>query len=216
MRTVFGVSASPFVRKVRVVLAEKKLDYELEAVFPGTQAPPDWRKKSPLGKVPAFSDGERTLADSSIISAYLERVAPEPQLYPNAPYEYARALWFEEYGDGGLMPVCGPKIFFQRVVGPKFFNQPTDQAVVDQAIGAELPPLLDYLEGEITGDFLVGKSLTIGDIGVTTQLVNLRYAGVKVDPKRWPKTAAYVDRITARPSFAALIKEETAQYGFDW
>lgn len=215
MRTVYGVSASPFVRKVRVVLAEKGLDYQLETVFPGPQAPPDWRKLSPLGRVPAFRDGDRTLADSSVISAYLERIAPEPQLYPNEPYDYARALWFEEYGDGGLMPVFGPKIFFQRVVGPKFFGHTTDEAVVKQAIESEVPPLLDYLEGQLTGDFLVGRQLTIGDIGVVTQFVNLRYAGVTADARRWPKVAAYVGRIMARPSFATLIEEEMAAYGFD-
>src|SRR5262249_23754946 len=158
--TVYGVSASPFVRKVRVALAEKGLDYTLEPVFPGPQAPPDWRKKSPLGKVPAFQDGDRILADSSVICAYLERVAPEPPLYPTDPYDYARALGFEEYGDGGLVAVFGAKIFFQKVVGPQFFGQATDQAVVDNAIENEVPPLLDYLEGQLAGDFLVGNRFT--------------------------------------------------------
>jgi glutathione S-transferase len=214
MRTVFGVSASPFVRKVRVVLAEKGLDYQLEPVFPGPQAPPEWRKLSPLGKVPAFRDGDRTLADSSVISAYLERVAPEPSLYPSDPFDYARALWFEEYGDGGLVPVFGPKIFFQRVVGPRFFGQATDEAVVDHAIQTQLPPLLDYLEEQLSGEFLVGNRLSIGDIGVVSPFVNLRYAGVGVDATRWPKLADYVARIMARPSFEALIKEDMATFGF--
>ena len=214
MRTVYGVSASPFVRKVRVALAEKNLDSELESVFPGAQAPPEFRKLSPLGKVPAFRDGDRTLADSSVICAYLERTAPEPPLYPKDPYDYARSLWFEEYGDGGLVPVFGPKIFFQRVVGPKFFNQPTDEGIVKQALENELPPLFDYLEGQLAGEFLVGGRLTIGDIGVISPFVNLRYAGVGVDAARWPKLAEYVGRILARPSFAALIKEEMAAFGF--
>jgi glutathione S-transferase len=214
MRTVYGVSASPFVRKVRVVLAEKKLDYQLEPVFPGPQAPPDWRKLSPLGKVPAFRDGDRTLADSSVIAAYLERVAPEPPLFPNDPYDHARALWFEEYADGGLVAVFGAKIFFPRVIGPKFFNQPTDEAAVTKTIETEVPPLLDYLEEQLAGDFLVGGHLTIGDIAVVSQFVNLRYAGIGVDAGRWPKLAAYVGRVMSRPSFATLVKEEMATYGF--
>jgi glutathione S-transferase len=214
MRTVLGVSASPFVRKVRVVLAEKKLEYTLEPVFPGPQAPADWRKLSPLGKVPAYRDGDRVLADSSVISAYIEKTSPEPPLYPSDPYDYARALWFEEYADGGLVNVFGAKIFFQRVLGPRFFNQPTDESVVKNALENEVPPMLDYLEGQLTGDFLVGNRLTIGDISVGSQFVNLRYAGVAVDAGRWPKLAAYVGRILSRPSFAALIKEETAAFGF--
>jgi glutathione S-transferase len=215
MRTVYGVSASPFVRKVRVALAEKGLDYQLEPVFPGPQAPPEWRKLSPLGKVPAFRDGDRTLADSSVICAYLERVAPEPPLYPRDPFDYARALWFEEYGDGGLVPVFGGKIFFQRVVGPRFMGHTTDEDVVRNAIENEVPPLLDYLESELTGDYLVGGAFTIGDIGITSQFVNLGYAGVRVDTRRWPRLAAYVDRMKARPSFARLIEEEKAAFGFE-
>ena len=74
--------------------------------------------------------------------------------------------------------------------------------------------LLDYLEGQLTGDFLVGNRLTIGDIGVVTQFVNLSYAGVTADAQRWPKVAAYVGRIMARPSFATLIEEDKAAYGF--
>ena len=92
MATVFGVSPSPFVRKVRVVLAEKNVPYELAPVFPG-DADAKFRAMSPLGKIPAFKDGERTLCDSSIICSYLERVHPTPALYPQDPYDCARALW---------------------------------------------------------------------------------------------------------------------------
>ena len=214
MFTVYGVSASPFVRKVRVALAEKKLDYQIEPIFPGPQAPPEFRKISPLGKVPAFRDGDRTLADSSVICAYFERVAPEPRLYPNDAYDYARALWFEEYTDSGLIPVFGAKIFFQRIVGPRFMGQATDESVVKNAIDNEVPPLCDYLEGELRGDFLVGNTLTIGDIAVASMFVNAGYAGVSPDAGRWPKLARYVARITERPSFAACIAEEKAQFGF--
>jgi glutathione S-transferase len=214
MRTVYGVSASPFVRKVRVALAEKKVEYTLEPVFPGPQAPPEFRKISPLGKVPAFRDGERTLADSSVICAYLERVAPEPRLYPSDAYDYARALWFEEFADGGLVPVFGAKIFFQRIVGPRFMGQTTDESVVKNAIDNEVPPLNDYLEGELNGDFLVGNALSIGDVAVASIFVNLGYAGVSPDATRWPKLARFVARMHERPSFAALIAEEKAAFGF--
>ncbi len=66
MAIVFGVSPSPFVRKVRVTLAEKNVPYELKPVFPGDNDPA-YRKMSPLGKIPAFKDGERALSDSSVI-----------------------------------------------------------------------------------------------------------------------------------------------------
>lgn len=213
MRTVFGVSVSPFVRKVRVVLAEKGLEYQLTPVFPGPQAPAEFLAISPLGKVPAFRDGDRALADSSVICAYLERTAPEPRLYPQDPYDYARALWFEEYGDGGLAPVFGGKIFFKRIVGPRFRNQPCNEAEVEETIKTELPPLFDYLERSLNGDHFIGSSLTIADISIATQFVNLQYAGVKPDGGRWPKLAAFVSRTLARPSFAAVIEDERSLLG---
>jgi glutathione S-transferase len=213
MPTVLGASASPFVRKVRVFLAEKNIPYEHEQVFPFGVSP-EFKKISPLGKIPAFRDGDRTLADSSVICAYLERTHPTPALYPSDPYDYARALWFEEYADGGLVNVIGAKIFFQKVVAPRFLNRPTDEAMVKKGIEEDLPPMFDYLEGELAnGSYLVGDALSIGDIGVGSQFVNLFHCGVPVDAARWPKLAAYLARIHGRPSFKALIEEERAAFG---
>lgn len=213
MPTVYGAHVSPFVRKVRAFLAEKDIPYELDPVVP-FGAPPEFKKMSPLGRIPAFRDGDRTLADSSVICAYIERTHPTPALYPSDPYDYARALWFEEYADGGMVTVVGPKIFFQKFVAPRFFNRATDEAMVQKAIDEELPLLFDYLEGEV-GDreFLVGDAFSIADIGVSTQFVNLRHVGVSVDPGRWPKLATYVARMHARPSFKDLIEEERTMYG---
>jgi glutathione S-transferase len=214
MPTLLGVNASPFVRKVRVALAEKGIQYDLDPVIP-VNVSAEYRKMSPLGKVPAFRDGDKTLADSSVIIAYLEKTHPNPPLYPTDPYDYARALWFEEYADGGLVTIIGPKIFFQKVVGPKFFNQKTDDAVVKKAVEEELPPMLDYLESQLApgATTLVGKQLSDGDIGVASQFVNLFHAGYGVDTKRWPKLAAYLAAVHERPSFRAAVADEKAMLG---
>jgi glutathione S-transferase len=213
MPTVYGINASPFVRKVRVALAEKGIPYDVEPVIP-INVSPEFRQMSPLGKIPAFRDGNVVLSDSSVICAYLERAYPTPTLYPADPYEYARALWFEEYADTALLEAFGPKIFFQRVVAPRFFNRPTDEAVVNKAVEEDLPPRFDYLESQLGGgDAIVGGRFSIGDIGVATQFVNLRHAGFGVDKRRWPKLARYVDAVIARPSFKALVQEEAVQFG---
>lgn len=210
MPTLYGALGSPFVRKAVVALTEKGIAYDHESVLPFGPNP-EYRKISPLGKIPAFRDGDRTLADSSVIIAYLERTHPEPPLYPNDPYDYARALWFEEYGDGGMAPVLGAKIFFPRVIGPRFFKQAPDEAAIKKVLDEEVPPLFDYLEKEI-GDkqFLVGNRFSIADIGIATIFVNFQFAGCKVDANRWPKLAAYVERIHNRPSFKAVIDKEKA------
>jgi len=213
MPTLYGASPSPFVRKVRVFLAEKGMQYDHDPVIPFT-AGPEFKKISPLGKIPAYRDGDRTLCDSSVICAYIERVNPEPALYPKDPYEYARALWFEEYADTALTQVIGPKIFFQKIVGPMFFNQKTDAAVVKKAVEEELPVLFDYLESQLSGDGMIaGKRFSIGDIGIATTFVNLHHAGFGVDAARWPKLARYLATVHGRPSFKAVIDEETAAFG---
>jgi glutathione S-transferase len=68
MPTLYGVGLSPFVRKVRVVLAEKSVPYDHDPVVPGNPDPED-RKMSPLGKIPALRDGDRAFSDSSVSSA---------------------------------------------------------------------------------------------------------------------------------------------------
>lgn len=212
MLKLFGANPSPFVRKVKVVLAEKNLPFEQEQTspFPPTA---EFRKISPLGRIPAFQDGDKTLADSSIISAYLERTHPQPALYPSDPYDYARALWFEEYGDGGLAPIIGAKMFFNKIVGPALMKLKFDEALFRKAEQEELPPMLSYLEGELKGDFLVGNSLTIGDISIGSQFVNLLLAGVSPDAAKWPKLAAYLSRIHSRPSFKPLIEGDKKMFG---
>jgi glutathione S-transferase len=110
MPKLLGAFGSPFVRKAYVALTEKGISFEHEQVIPFGVSP-EYRKISPLGKIPAYQDGDKTLADSSVIIAYLEKIHPLPALYPSDPYDYARALWFEEFGDGGLAPVLGRRRF---------------------------------------------------------------------------------------------------------
>jgi glutathione S-transferase len=213
MPTVIGASASPFVRKVRVALAEKNIAYDLDPVVPFNVSA-EFKQISPLGKIPAYRDGDRTLCDSSVICAYLERTHPTPALYPADAYEFARALWFEEYGDSALVNVVGPKIFMKKIIAPRFFNQAVDEAAIAQAVGEDLPPLFDYLERQLgTAEGIAGGRFSIGDIGIVTQFVNLRHAGVGVDATRWPKLARYVARTFERPSFAALWAEESGLLG---
>jgi glutathione S-transferase len=84
MPTLYGSLGSPFVRKAIVALTEKGIAYEHDPVVPFGPNP-EYRKISPLGKIPAFRDGDRTLADSSVIIAYLERTNPEPPLILPTP-----------------------------------------------------------------------------------------------------------------------------------
>jgi glutathione S-transferase len=209
---VYGASLSPFVRKVRIFLAEKGLDYQLEQVNPFSP-PPDFGDISPLKRIPAFRDTDlpepNTLSDSSIICDYLEHKAPNPALYPKDFYLRARALWFEEYSDSAMATNIGGGLFFERIV-KKLIGQKTDEAVIASTLTTKIPPLFDYLEKQIgDNEFLVGNAFSIADISTGTMLVNFCHAGECVDGKLWPKLGAYMDRLHARPSFKERIEEET-------
>jgi glutathione S-transferase len=110
--------------------------------------------------------------------------------------------------------VLGTKVFFPKVIAPRFFKQEPNLAEIQKVVDTEIPPLFDYLEGEI-GDkeYLVGNKFSIADIGVATIFVNYAYAGYGVDAKRWPKLAAYINRILSRPSFKGVIDKEKAALG---
>jgi len=204
---IHGVNASPFVRKVRVALAEKNVPYTLNPQVPFGQ-PPEYMKISPLGKIPCLQDGDYTLPDSSCIIAYLERTNPKPALYPEDPKEYGRALFLEEYADSRLVETLAP-VFFQRIVRKVFFKQESDETIVRNKLDVEAPKVFDWLESQI-GDreWLVGTRFGIADIAVASPFVNFGHAGESVDRKRWPRLAAYLERVHARPSFKAPIEEE--------
>src|SRR6201996_8204359 len=103
--TLYGSNLSPFVRKIRVVLMEKGIDYALDQINPFRQ-PPEFAAISPLKRIPVLRDTDlpelNTLPDSSVIADYLENKFPEPVLYPKSHFARARALWFEEYADSGI------------------------------------------------------------------------------------------------------------------
>ncbi len=211
---IHGVSPSPFVRKVRVAMAEKGLDYELVHVMPGN-VPESFKKISPLAKVPVYQDGDFVLPDSSVIIAYLEREKPDPPLYPEDARQLGRALWFEEYADTKVVEVIAP-IFSQRFVQRVLFKQGSDEAIVERQMKLLVPPVFDYLETETPEQgWMVGASFGIADIALGTVFVQLRHCGEAIDPARWPRLAAYAERVLARPSFAALVAEEEAAFPRD-
>lgn len=200
---LYGTSLSPFVRKILVSLAEKGVAIEHNPVR-FHDPDPDFQAASPLGKIPALEDDGFRLADSSAILWYLERKHPMPAIMPSEPQTLGRAIWFDKFGDTELFPkLIVP--FANRVLLPKMMGKDGDEGAVERAMSKDLPPLFDYLEGEIDGEFLVGGGFSIADIAVVTGFHNLALAEIGVDAARWPKLAAYLAATLARPSFVMAI-----------
>jgi glutathione S-transferase len=189
--------------------AEKGLEMELRMAGMG-RGGPDFVAASPFGKMPGFKDGDFLISDSSAIVTYLEAKYPEPNLIPAAPEARARTIWFDELADT-LMAAAGGAIFGNRFVKPRVLKMDCDHAAAEQAEREQLPPIFDYLEGVIPASgFLIEDRLTLADIAIASPVATLGAIGVRIDPARWPRTAAYVDAIHARPSFAAILEQDHA------
>lgn len=203
---LFGLSVSPFVRKVLMYANERGLSFDHKPVGPQVDDAA-FKAASPLGKIPALQDGDYTLADSSAIVHYLEAKYPANGLIPTESKARGKVVWFDEYADTVMFP-AGTIIFFNRVVLPKIRKANGDLAAADDSEKNKVPPLFAYLESCLGGDYLVGNSLTLADLAVVNQLVNLHHGGVGIDAAKYPKLAAYYARLTARPSVAGIIAGE--------
>ncbi len=206
---VYGASLSPFVRKVLAYGAEKGLELEHKPLGLGSDDP-DFLEASPVRKIPGFRDGDFAISDSSAIIHYLEAKYPEPELIPAEPKARARTIWFDEFADT-ILCACGAKMFFNRIVAPRFLGRDGDLETADKAEKEELPPILDYLERTIPeGGWLVGDGITLADIAVATAFANLRHLGVGIDESRYSRVTEFADRMLARPSFAGWVEREAA------
>ena len=206
---VYGSSMSPFVRKVLAFGAEKGIELESRPLGLGAEDP-DFLEASPFRKIPGFRDGDFAISDSSAIITYLDAIRPEPNLLPHEPKARARTVWYDEFGDT-ILCACGSKIFFNRVVAPRFMGREGDLEAADRAEREELPPLLDYLERVIPESLhLVEDRLTLADIAVATPFANFRHLGIAIDESRYPKVTAFAERMLERPSFKHWVDREAA------
>jgi len=206
--TVYGAPLSPFVRKVRLCLLEKGMEYQLEIVMPFT--PPEWYLQlNPLGRIPALKDGDITLADSSVICQYIEEAYPDQvPLYGSNAAERGQVRWLEKYADYELAPLTTFCVFRNRLLKPSA-GHPCDEAGVQVALTEKLPPHFDYLEQQLgQNDYFVGGRLSMADIAIASQLLNLEHGGERVDSDRWPALAAHYERMKVRESFASVLPGE--------
>ena len=206
--TVYGAPLSPFVRKVRVCLLEKRMDYQLEMVLPFT--PPDWYLQiNPLGRIPGLKDGDFSLADSSVICQYLEEAYPETlPLYGNNAAERGQVRWLEKYADYELAPLTTFGVFRNRILKPSTGDRCNEESV-QAALKEKLPRHFDYLEKQLgQREFFVGDRLSLADLAIASQLLNLEHGGESLDGGRWPGLAAHYQRMKARESFASVLPGE--------
>ncbi|MCB1843275.1 MAG: glutathione S-transferase family protein, partial [Halioglobus sp.] len=178
MIKIYGVHGSPFVRKVLIALEFKGIPYEIVPQMPFARDA-EYLKINPLGKVPTLVDGDLTLGDSKVICRYLENAYPEPALYPKALADRAMADWYEDLC-GGHVAELAAGIFFQRFMRPLAFKQEPDEELVTRITEKKLPPMLDYLEGQVPAEGFQFGDFMMADLSIVSPFINAAYAGYEV------------------------------------
>jgi glutathione S-transferase len=204
---IVGSYLSPYVRKVLVCLHVKGIPYEIDPIVPFL-GDDRFTAISPVRRIPVLMDDRTTLTDSSVICQYLEDRHPEPAFYPRDVVDRARARWLEEYADTRLGEVFIWRLFNQLVIAPFVWGEPTDQAVVARTLAEDVPSVLDYLEGQVPADGFLFGTLSIADVSIGAFFRNAGFARFRVDAARWPRTAAFADRVLATEGFRRLAPYE--------
>jgi len=210
--TIIGSYVSPYVRKVLAAMNLKGLDYEVDPITPffGND---EFERLSPLRRIPVLVDGDFSVSDSSVICGYLDDCYPRHPLYPADPRNRARARWFEEFADTRLGDVFIWALFYQKIVRPMVWDEPTDEKRVRKAEEEDIPAALGYLERELPADGFLFGDIGVADISIASFFRNGAYAGFETDAERWPRTAAFVERTLAHPCIASLLPLEDVQRG---
>ena len=205
---IIGGYISPYVRKVLAALAVKGVPYEIDPIIPffGDER---FSRVSPIRRIPVLIDDQVTLCDSTVICEYLEERYPGPSLFPKGVAERARARWLEEFADTRMGEVFIWRLFNQVTIKPFIWGEETDRAVLDRTLSHDIPEVLDYLEKEVPAQgFLFGSDLTVADISLAVFVRNAAFARFKIDAARWPRSAAYVERVLAHDAFRELRRFE--------
>lgn len=213
---IIGNYVSPYVRKVLVCLEQKGIPYEIDPIVPfyGDER---FSQLSPLRRIPVYieqnGDEQVTLCDSSVICEYLEDRHPEPALYPRDPVQRARARWLEEFADTRMGEVLIWRFFNQVAILPAVWGEKGNPEILDKVLKQEIPHVLGYLETQVPASGFLFGTLSVADIAIASFFRTAAFARFRIDAARWPRTAAFVDRVLAEGSFAklALFEERTVR-----
>jgi glutathione S-transferase len=195
---LIGAVTSPYVRKVRVVMAEKKLDYQfvLEDVWSDDTG---ISESNPLGKVPCLvMEGGEALFDSRVIVEYLDTLSPVGKLIPVVGRERAEVKTWEALADG----VLDAAILARLEANWAGRGKQRSQAWIDRQMGKVQGSLKAMSQGLGDKPFCAGIHLSLADIAVGCALGYLDFRFPDIDWRTpYPNLAKLNDKLTQRPSF---------------
>lgn len=210
MPTLYHVPLSPFCRKVRLCLAEKKIEVELiEEKYWLKDS--DFLRRNPAGMVPVLKMDNKTMAESSAICEYLEERHPNPSLMPKSPaarYEVRRLVnWF----DDKFHKEVTSNLLYERV-NRKVQGTGYPVAANVKAGAKAIKFHLDYLAWLLdTRRWLAGDSMTLADFAAAAHLSSLDYIR-DVDWNRSEAVKDWYAKIKSRPAFRGILADTVSGF----
>jgi len=198
---LLGSLTSPYARKARLVLLEKRLPHEF-AVDPPREPGSAVPKVNPLGRVPALLlDDGTCVFDSPVICEYLDGLTDDPVLVPRGDaLARMRVRRWEALGDGIIDSAVVVRLESLR---PEAHRDAATVAVHRAAIDRALAWAAERLEGRT---FCEGDALSLGDLALTCALLYLDLRQPERDWRgRHPALARFAARMLERPSVKATL-----------
>jgi len=200
---LIGSLTSPYVRKVRIVMAEKKLDYEFvsEDVW---SAATTIAESNPLGKVPCLvMEGAEALFDSRVIVEYLDALSPVGKLIPSVGRERAGVKTWEALADGVLDAAILARL---EATWAGRSTEQRSSAWIDRQLGKVRAAVQAMSTGLGEQAFCSGVHLSLSDISVGVALGYLDFRFPEIDWRNpHPNLHKLFDKLMQRPSFADTL-----------
>jgi len=189
----------PYSQKVRVVMAEKDLEYELVLVdlHASEQKSTEFLKLNPYGRVPVLVDDDVVVYDSTIINEYLDDEYPEPKLMPDESAARARVRMLEDYSDMSFVP--------PTMVVLSELHKPEEQRDNEllQRYRTEIARVVARLDRQLEGhEYLVGN-FSLADVSFAPRVMVLHQLGVEID-SRLQNVPGWIARLRERASVRSL------------
>lgn len=198
MMKLIGALTSPYVRKTRIVMAEKKLDYQF--VLEDVWAADDILKFNPLGKVPCLVlEGGEAIFDSRVIVEYLDTRSPVSRLIPEAGRERTEVRTWEALADGLLDAAILARL--EATWAPR--GEMRSQAWIDRQMVKINGSLKAMSTGLADKPWCSGIHLSLADIAVGCALGYLDFRFPQIAWREaHPNLAKLAEKLNGRPSFA--------------
>ncbi|MCD9147208.1 FtsZ-binding protein FzlA [Pseudophaeobacter flagellatus] len=210
MARLYHVPLSPFCRKIRLSLAEKKIEVELveERYW---EADPDFLRRNPAGKVPVIRLDGKMMAESAAICEYLEETRPTPPLMPADPdgrYEVRRIVsWFDDKFHSEVTS----KLLYERV-NKKVTGEGYPDSRNVKAGAKAIKYHLDYMTWLLDHRrWLAGDQMSLADFAAAAHLSSLDY----ISDVDWNRSAVVKDwyaKIKSRPAFRSILADQIAGF----